>query len=85
VSNRFYSWVLGPSMAYTCAVFPSADASLETAQEEKFDLVCRNSDSVGDALLDIGCGWGSMARHAAMNYVLMASRCRGNRRRGVRR
>ena len=38
VSNRFYRWVLGPSMAYTCAVFPDADASLEAAQEEKFDL-----------------------------------------------
>ena len=41
VSNLFYSYVLGPSMAYTCAVFPKADASLEEAQAEKFDLVCR--------------------------------------------
>ena len=41
VSNTFYSMVLGPSMAYTCAVFPTEDASLELAQEEKFDLVCR--------------------------------------------
>src|SRR3954468_16623203 len=41
VSNRFYEIVLGPSMAYTCAVFSSADATLEQAQAEKFDLVCR--------------------------------------------
>jgi len=41
VSNTFYRWVLGPSMAYTCAVYPKADATLEEAQEEKFDLVCR--------------------------------------------
>jgi Cyclopropane fatty acid synthase and related methyltransferases len=61
VSNRFYSWVLGPSMAYTCAVFPNPDASLETAQEEKFDLVCRKLDlRPGMRLLDVGCGWGGM-------------------------
>lgn len=46
VSNTFYSMVLGPSMAYTCAVFPTEDASLELAQEEKFDLVCRDRKSV---------------------------------------
>ena len=39
VSNAFYEKVLGPSMAYTCAVFPKADSTLEEAQEEKFDLV----------------------------------------------
>src|SRR5580693_689495 len=39
VSNRFYEWVLGPSMAYTCACYPSADATLEEAQVNKFDLV----------------------------------------------
>src|SRR5712692_10534122 len=41
VSNTFYGWVLGPSMAYTCACFPSGDATLEQAQEYKFDLVAR--------------------------------------------
>ncbi len=50
VSNRFYGWVLGPSMAYTCAVFATADASLEEAQDEKFDLVCRKLGlAAGDA------------------------------------
>jgi len=69
VSNTFYRWVLGPSMAYTCAVFPKADATLEEAQEEKFDLVCRKLDlQRGQRLLDVGCGWGGLAIHAAAHY-----------------
>jgi len=73
VSNRFYSWVLGPSMAYTCAVFPDWDASLETAQEEKFDLVCRKLGlEPGMRLLDVGCGWGGMVMHAVKNYGVTA-------------
>ena len=73
VSNRFYSWVLGPSMAYTCAVFPNADASLETAQEEKFDLVCRKLGlQPGMRLLDVGCGWGGMVMHAVKHYGVTA-------------
>lgn len=73
VSNRFYSWVLGPSMAYTCAVFPTADASLEVAQEEKFDLVCRKLGlQPGMRLLDVGCGWGGMVMHAVKHYGVTA-------------
>jgi cyclopropane-fatty-acyl-phospholipid synthase len=69
VSNTFYRWVLGPSMAYTCAVFPKTDATLEEAQEEKFDLVCRKLDlQRGQRLLDVGCGWGGLAIHAAAHY-----------------
>lgn len=69
VSNTFYRWVLGPSMAYTCAVFPTVDATLEQAQEEKFDLVCRKLDlQPGQRVLDVGCGWGGMVLHAAKNY-----------------
>jgi cyclopropane-fatty-acyl-phospholipid synthase len=73
VSNRFYEWVLGPSMAYTCACFPAADASLEQAQEHKFDLVCRKlALRPGMRLLDVGCGWGGMVIHAARNYGVRA-------------
>ena len=73
VSNTFYEWLLGPSMAYTCAVFPTADASLETAQEEKFDLVCRKLDlKPGMKLLDVGCGWGGMVKHACKEYGVTA-------------
>src|ERR1051325_5973895 len=44
VSNRFYEWVLGPSMAYTCACYPFEGATLEQAQFHKFDLVARKID-----------------------------------------
>jgi cyclopropane-fatty-acyl-phospholipid synthase len=73
VSNSFYAKVLGPSMAYTCAVYPKPDATLEEAQEEKFDLVCRKLDlQPGMRLLDVGCGWGGMVRHAVMHYGVTA-------------
>ncbi len=73
VSNRFYELVLGPSMTYTCAVFPTADASLEQAQAEKYDLICRKLDlQPGQRLLDVGCGWGGMVRHAAREYGVRA-------------
>jgi len=69
VSNLFYSLVLGPTMAYTCAVYATPDTSLEDAQAEKFDLVCRKLGlQPGMRLLDVGCGWGGMAKHAAQNY-----------------
>jgi cyclopropane-fatty-acyl-phospholipid synthase len=69
VSNRFYEWVLGPSMAYTCAVYPTETATLEEAQRQKFDLVCRKLGlQPGMRLLDVGCGWGGMAMHAAKEY-----------------
>jgi cyclopropane-fatty-acyl-phospholipid synthase len=69
VSNTFYRWVLGPSMAYTCAVFPKVDATLEEAQDEKFDLVCRKLGlQRGQRLLDVGCGWGGLTLHAAKHY-----------------
>jgi cyclopropane-fatty-acyl-phospholipid synthase len=69
VSNDFYRMVLGPSMTYSCAVWPSLDATLEDAQAAKYDLICRKLDlRPGMRLLDVGCGWGGMARHAAQNY-----------------
>ena len=73
VSNTFYEWVLGPSMAYTCAVYPSADASLEEAQAYKHDLVAKKLGlRSGMRLLDVGCGWGGMVRHAAREYGVKA-------------
>ena len=73
VSNRFYAWVLGPSMAYTCAVYPHEQAGLDEAQAEKFDLVCRKLDlQPGMRLLDVGCGWGGMVRHAAQHHGVQA-------------
>ncbi|WP_116050606.1 class I SAM-dependent methyltransferase [Amycolatopsis palatopharyngis] len=73
VSNRFYEMVLGPSMAYTCACFPEEGATLEHAQWHKFDLVCRKLGlEPGMRLLDVGCGWGGMAMHAAEHYGVQA-------------
>ena len=73
VSNTFYEWVLGPSMAYTCACFPREDATLEEAQDYKHDLVARKLGlRPGMRLLDVGCGWGGMVRHAAREYGVKA-------------
>ncbi len=73
VSNRFYELVLGPAMTYTCAVFPTPDASLEEAQFEKYDLIARKLDlQPGQRLLDLGCGWGGMVRHVAKRYGVKA-------------
>ena len=73
VSNRFYELVLGPSMAYTCATYPTAESTLELAQESKFDLVCRKLGlEPGMRLLDLGCGWGGMVSHAVHHYGVTA-------------
>ncbi len=70
VSNTFYEWVLGPSMTYTCACYPDADALLEEAQENKYRLVFDKLRlRPGDRLLDVGCGWGGMVRYAARQGV----------------
>ncbi|GLZ14303.1 cyclopropane-fatty-acyl-phospholipid synthase [Actinomadura sp. NBRC 104425] len=73
VSNTFYEWVLGPSMAYTCACFPREDATLEEAQFHKHDLVAKKLGlRPGMRLLDVGCGWGGMVMHAAKEYGVKA-------------
>jgi cyclopropane-fatty-acyl-phospholipid synthase len=73
VSNTFYEWVLGPSMAYTCACYPREDATLEEAQFHKHDLVAKKIGlKPGMRLLDVGCGWGGMVMHAAKEYGVKA-------------
>ncbi|MGW6461983.1 class I SAM-dependent methyltransferase [Streptomyces sp. NPDC055078] len=68
VGNAFYEQVLGPSMVYSCAYWEDG-ATLEEAQRAKLDLVCRKLGlRPGDRLLDVGCGWGSMAMQAASEY-----------------
>jgi len=70
VSNAFYEWVLGPSMTYTCAVYPDSEATLEQAQENKYRLIFEKLRlQPGDRLLDVGCGWGGMVRYAARRGV----------------
>jgi len=73
VSNAFYERVLGPSMTYTCACFPTEDASLDEAQAYKYDLVAQKLGLLpGMRLLDVGCGWGGMVRHAVKHYGVTA-------------
>ncbi|MBD0746536.1 cyclopropane-fatty-acyl-phospholipid synthase family protein [Streptomyces sp. CBMA152] len=72
VGNAFYEIVLGPSMVYSCAYW-SEGGTLEDAQRDKLDLICRKlSLEEGERLLDVGCGWGSMAIHAARHYGVHA-------------
>lgn len=69
VGNDFYEIVLGPSMVYSCAYWPTPDSTLEQAQWDKLELVCRKLGlRPGLRLLDVGCGWGSMAIHAAREH-----------------
>jgi cyclopropane-fatty-acyl-phospholipid synthase len=69
VGNDFYALVLGPSMVYSCAVWEDESTGLDAAQEAKLDLVCRKLGlAPGMRLLDVGCGWGSLALHAAQRY-----------------
>ncbi|MFF3468906.1 class I SAM-dependent methyltransferase [Streptomyces sp. NPDC002619] len=68
VGNDFYELVLGPSMVYSCAYWEDA-GTLESAQEDKLELICRKlALTPGQRLLDVGCGWGSMAIHAAREH-----------------
>ena len=69
VSNDFYRLVLGETMTYSCAHFATPSASLDDAQRSKHDLVCQKLGlRPGARLLDVGCGWGTMAMHAAQHY-----------------
>jgi cyclopropane-fatty-acyl-phospholipid synthase len=69
VGNDFYRLLLGPSMTYSCAYWPDPSVSLDAAQEAKCDLVSRKLGlAQGMRVLDVGCGWGTFAIHAARQY-----------------
>jgi len=66
---EFFELFLGPSMTYSCAVFSRGATTLEEAQETKLEMVCTKLDlKPGMRVLDIGCGWGSFAIHAAERH-----------------
>jgi cyclopropane-fatty-acyl-phospholipid synthase len=69
LGNDFYELFLDPSMAYSCGIFERPDSTLEEASLAKFDRACTKLDlRPGDHLLEIGCGWGGLAIHAARHY-----------------
>jgi cyclopropane-fatty-acyl-phospholipid synthase len=73
VSNEFYALFLDPLMVYTCAYYRDPAGTLEQAQADKLDLVCRKLRlAAGESLLDIGCGWGSLAIWAARHHGVRA-------------
>jgi len=68
IGNDVFAAMLDPTMSYSCAYWSGAH-SLAEAQRNKLDLICRKLDlQAGERLLDIGCGWGGLARHAAAEY-----------------
>jgi cyclopropane-fatty-acyl-phospholipid synthase len=74
LSNAFYALFLDPEMVYTCAYWPLPETTLAEAQFAKLDLVCRKLRlQRGERLLDIGCGWGGMAIHAATHWGVHAT------------
>lgn len=69
VSNAFYQLFLDKRMLYSCAYFTDWNNSLDKAQEDKLDLICRKLRlKQGESMLDIGCGWGALMIHAAKHY-----------------
>ncbi len=69
LGNDFYSLWLGETMAYTCAYYPQADATLDQAQVAKMDHVCRKLRlAPGVSVVEAGCGWGSFALHMASRF-----------------
>jgi cyclopropane-fatty-acyl-phospholipid synthase len=77
VGNDFYKLILGPTMTYSCAVWEDPDrtgpAGLDAAQMAKYELICRKlALRPGMRLLDVGCGWGGMVRHAALHHGVRA-------------
>ncbi|MDU8358922.1 C17 cyclopropane fatty acid synthase CfaB [Pseudomonas syringae group sp. J309-1] len=69
VSNEFYQLWLDKEMVYSCAYFKTGNESLEQAQQDKFHHLCRKLRlKPGEYLLDVGCGWGGLARFAAREY-----------------
>lgn len=73
IGNDFYKLFLDDQMVYSCAYFRSWTESLEQAQLNKLDMICRKLQlKPGDRLLDIGCGWGALICYAAEHYGVSA-------------
>ena len=73
VGNGFYRLWLDEQMVYSCAYFETGAEDIDTAQRAKLEHVCRKLRlAPGERLLDIGCGWGALVRHAARHHGVRA-------------
>jgi cyclopropane-fatty-acyl-phospholipid synthase len=73
ISNEFYALFLDPEMVYSCAYFTDWNNSLEQAQQDKLEMICRKLQlRPGERFLDIGCGWGALVCYAARHYGVRA-------------
>ncbi|CAI2719607.1 SAM-dependent methyltransferase [Nitrospina watsonii] len=73
ISNEFYALFLDEEMQYSCGYFKDAGTSLDQAQQDKLEMICRKLRlQPGETLLDIGCGWGGLICHAARHYGVTA-------------
>jgi len=73
ISNEFYALFLGNEMQYSCGYFTHPDNSIDQAQFDKLDMICKKLRlKPGEKFLDIGCGWGGLVCHAAQHYGVEA-------------
>jgi len=73
-SNDFYSLFLDREMVYSCGYFTDWSNSIDQAQQDKLDLICRKLRlQPGERFLDIGCGWGALICRAAQNFGVQAT------------
>lgn len=73
LGNEFYALFLGEEMQYSCAYFTDWNNTLDQAQHDKLEMICRKLRlQPGETLLDVGCGWGGLICHAARHYGVTA-------------
>ncbi len=73
LSNEFYQLFLDEEMQYSCGYFRNWDNTLEQAQLDKLEMICRKLClKPGDRFLDVGCGWGGLVCYAAKNFGVKA-------------
>lgn len=76
LGNEFFEQYLDESMTYSCAYFRKEEDTLEQAQQQKYEYICRKLDlKAGERLIDIGCGWGGMLLYAASHYGVSGVGC----------